>query len=796
MDQNLDAGSDKGPVEDLDVDSELQFLQKFKDLGLSIGDMENVLFTDIDRYKRMKLQLLKNTFHEEYGSPIPLTDVKNEIDMMERDLNDVPQPEGEDVELLLLGSPISEDPPVQEDMIDIGQPEPEIDETARQNADGSEPVFLEDEITDKISEEMGSEEVPAGNENYGLDRPSRRLKGSKPILIGAVAILIVILLIGSYSVFDMMDDGEDVKEDIEVEIILSDANPSAGELVFFSSSPTLDDMRYSWKILPDSFGTVDGTMISSELDVFFKETGRYDISLMVEHRNREYSSSTIIDVQSTEIELERENYQDITEYDVEGHLRLDRIDHIIDSTELKPYTVLDADFWTTENEPMKMEISGEQIDSMDGLGYVNKNVMRTVDQNLKISGYLETPNKVRSTTTGSTDLRQTTMIDLYTKDPTKMISDVDYDLTIQISSSYSYDYISSEKIHTYPSLMRTFSELRIEDISPERFIKLGDTGSTEWGSYTLDWETLYYDRVHDTNSLVLDLQLDRISMELLSIDDMEMKVWVGDGIGQMMKMVLNISSDRSIQTPYILDYSQTLSDITKGSTPLIFGDVQYQHDIIGDISERFPDVSDEYHSDWDILPRQGTLPSSIPSDFTAETAYDQFKDNPNYKAYLRAQSDPFGLFTNFSRVKGNQQWKFSIGDSSKDRCWNQTVFREAAPLGKTSRIDPVMVDRNDIGNILTYSAGEVAIKRLLSLIDPDSAQRIYGLSDIPDNRELDLDNFYIGTASDMDYPVIGLINPTLSERIQYGMFIASNDGTIEVGLDMKTGQLSYVRSSS
>ena len=220
------------------------------------------------------------------------------------------------------------------------------------------------------------------------------------------------------------------------------------------------------------------------------------------------------------------------------------------------------------------------------------------------------------------------------------------------------------------------------------------------------------------------------------------------------------------------------------------------HDIVKEISAVYPDLAVDLHSDWTMFPEYGTFFSSIPSDFTAQDAYAKFEENPNYKTYLRTQTDPFGLFTNFSTLKGNDQWKFSIGDDSNDRCWNQTVFREAAPLGKTSRIDPVMTDREGIGSILTYSGGEIALKRLLSKIEPDSAQNVYGLSSVPDSRQLDLDNFYIGTAADLDYPVIGLINPTLSERIQYGMFIASNDGSIEVGLDMKTGQLSYIRTSS
>jgi hypothetical protein len=466
---------------------------------------------------------------------------------------------------------------------------------------------------------------------------------------------------------------------------------------------------------------------------------------------------------------------------------------MVDSKELRVYSTLETDFWTSDSDPMVSTISQGTVDSADGLGNSYSHIQRITSENLRLSGYLETEAGYRSTITGSTSLDQISNIDIFNKRPTSLVSQVNYDISVQAFSGSNFKYVSSERIWTYPSLVEEFSELSIEDISEEREISIDDSGTTKWGSYQLEWEAVEYERIMDIVSLRLDLRADVSTMQRLSISELSLSVWIGDGIPQIMKMLMNISSERYVQTPYILDYLQEMIDRQDGDTSIIFGDIQYQHETPDKISDFYPEMEMEFHSDWEYVPKYGSLFCSIPQDFTAEDSINMFTDNANYRNFERTKTDPFALYTNFTYVLDKDQWRFSVGDSGEDRCWNQTVYRETTPPGLTSRIDPVMVTREDIGTILTYSGSEVAIKKLLSEVNKEGANAIFGVSTIPVDRSIDFQRFAIGTEADMDNPMLGFVNPTLGEKITYGLFIESLDGTIEIALDMTTGQLSYVK---
>ena len=534
-------------------------------------------------------------------------------------------------------------------------------------------------------------------------------------------------------------------------------------------------------------------MEERRISLFFEQPASYDITLIVTRGSLIGNTSSNIEVQPTDITLERERFQDSAEYNIEGHLRLDHIDRMVNSKDLMAYNTYDTDFWTTETNPMTTSISSSVVNSIDGLGNTYSHIKRSTTEVLKMSGYLETEAGYRSTITGSTSLDQISYVDIYTKRPTSLISDVNYDFSIQAFTGGNFKYVTSEKVWTYPSLDDSFAELSIEDISPERNITFGDSGSTLWGSYDLNWKAVNYDIIMGITSLKLDLSLDTQTMNRLSLLEMEMSIWIGDGVPQIMKMILNISSERNIQTPYVLDYSQEMSSYSEGDNVIIFGDIQYQHGSITKINEVYSDLDDQFHSNWEMVPIFGTMYSSIPEDFTAEDALEKFTDNPNYRNFVRTRSDPFALISNFTIKLDKDQWKFSIGDSGDDRCWNQTVIRETNTPGLTSRINPVMVTRDDIGEILTYSGGEVALKRILSSVNREGAIAIFGISSVPTEEKIDLERFSIGTMADMPHPIVGFVNPTLGEKIDYGMFVSSADGRIEAVLDMTSGQLSYVR---
>jgi len=789
----------------LDVARELDTIRRFSELGLPVEGMEDLLFTDIEEYKRKKMALIHQEIHlNEMEQGIVSDDIENKWQTQPEFPPQMgySQEEGAapiEEELILLETDLFDEEGITGS---AGS-----DENERKNEECVSEILLENEMEEPIPANDKEEDItPQPEENERGDMPEtdtknkiriekkrRNLKGNRKVLIIALTGMVIAILLGIYVLSLMIPPQDQNETKLEPSIIVSDINPFAGQLVNLTAEPNMDELTYRWTITPDYFEIEKGSVDEIHLSVFFTKDGVFNIDITVVNKGNSYSSNVLINVQNTPIILERERFGDISQYQVNGHFKMENIGSFSSSKELAAYSTLESDFWTTPSEPMETVIFSSPVTSTDGFSNSYQHIKRTITQDLKLSGTLRSYSGFISTLTGTTQLEQTTFMDLYTKRPTSFRSDVDYDLSVQAVAGSDFTYTSSETVWTYPSLNVPFSDLRVEDISTERNISQDDTGSTRWGSYALEWIAVEYDRIIDTPSIRLDLSLDTASRERLSIKEFKMSVWIGDSIPEIMRMVLNISSNDNLKNPYDLDYKQEILSYVKGNEPIIFGSLDNKHESIDTISELFQDVGSQFHSDWEYVPRTGTLFSSTPDDFTAEDAISSFEDDLNFKNYKRSRTDPFGLYSNFSRYLNRDQWFFSIGDKGEDRCWNQTVWRDTNPPGLTARIDPVMITREEIGSILTYSGGEVALKRLLSSINQEGAFAIFGVGSVEDSRQIDPSKFSIGTAADMSYPVPGLVDPTLGERIPYALFIESLDGKVQTAVDLTTGQLSFVR---
>lgn len=772
------------------LDDEYARLYEWSDIGIDISDLEILIESDRDRYDELKHRIMK--YQLEGMMPEDINSV-----IFQEISGIVPDLEGE--EPILIGSPLDNfDSEIDED-IDI-----DLDEIEGHNNVVEQIVDPARYDVDNVSDEAepfpdGIEIEPSIEEHKIKNENKRKNVRKRSLFIGA-GMVVVIMILTAGSIFYLLNmDTQESNGKMDPSFQISNEVPLEGTLLTLESKDVNLEFEHQWKINPDSYIIFDGEYNSNNLTLYFRRSGNYSIEHIIESGETKKSSIETLEVSPRTVRVNRESYGDTSSYRVNGKMTMENVENILDIPESIDFRNLEMDFKTAENNPQTISISSDPFYEKDGYGKSYEQIKRVSNERLHIIGSIMDKNGVKIPFSGTSELQQDSMIDLYLKKPVK--SSIHHESSIVIAfSPISKTYDLAEDYEMYPILSRDYQELRVEDISDDRTFNVGDEGVTIWGSYSFEWEAVNVDLFNGIPCMNLSLTLDPYTRERLDIDTFIMNLWVAQSYPVALRTEMYVSSQEDAYNAYTLDYIQNLVEFESGDDPIIYGTVESSHAEITDIIQIWPDLSLQFHDDFKYAPRQGNLTSSIPHGFDAETAISEFEDSTLFKNFVRNLDDPYCLVTNIT--KGHEGldkylWKFTISEEDQTWGFNQTVVQDSSlSAGSQVRIKMIPVSKSDLSEILTYSGAEESLKRIMGEIDDDVLRDLYGVPEPGSSHSIDLEDHSLMTVAARPYPSIGMINPSIIESIPYCMVIKSLDNTFEMGLDMCSGQVCYLHYKS
>ena len=788
---------DKQVTDEAAIDHEMDRLLEWESEGINTYILRYLFENDWDAYQKAKIEVMKKQLEGEL--PERINDHLIEL------FGDI---EEEGAGPLLLGRPLKDIEEEMEEMEDISPPfqeaeEETFDQTDELSVKEKTDFIPQKKISDSSNVEIDFEkeedkidyQVPKeGNTNTTIGRKFSLTK-KHYFFLSIIAVAVVAILIATY--FFIPQDNKNGEDELDPYFDISDNYPIEGSRVKLESRQFGKGIQHSWSINPSYYQIIEGRLNSINMTVAFTRSGNYSIMHTLERGEETVDEIRSLEVDKRTIRVGRERYGDMLDYDVEGTLIIEDFEAYMDLPDSSKYETAELEFNTRSGKPQTIKISENPVEEYNGFSGYNQLVQRISEQELVITGSVKDWQGTSIPFSGETQMTQRSLVDIYYKRPVR--SDIEHysDITISINPTPK-NYEMSETVKVFPRRDRDFESIRIEDISENRIFVLDQSGEIEWGSTILEWNAGSVEIINDLPCINLSLQMSEGEMEKFDIDEFVMNIWIADSYSATVRTHISMSTSSESPNEYTLEYDQKLSSFSKGNDVIIYGTAESRHDPISDISQVDSRFGYQYDSQFEYVPDYGNMSSSIPSDFTAQNAISSFEEKPGFQNFIRGLNDPYGLKSNFTISKdGKNQWTFTISEDSERYGWNQTV-REGSQfeLGAVSQIATVSLSKSDIGAVLTYSASETALKILLKDIDPDMANTLYGVNSPGDSHKLDLSRFSINTDAERPFPSVGMVNPTIIEPIPYGFVLESKDNSIDICVDMQSGQICYVYRGS
>ncbi|MDG6224402.1 MAG: hypothetical protein QCI82_02695 [Candidatus Thermoplasmatota archaeon] len=731
---------------------EIKKIEKWKDEGFDTSKLERLLFEDMEEYNKEKIRTLSRsleTSHFDNNTKIENVTTPNYI--LEKDVITNSSTDGQ----------ISTDNP---------------------------PL---------LDKDMASNDKTTSNGRSG-DKKIIKYHGKKAkgVMIIIFSISCVLLLLASGYYFLIMKNN-DKNEDLDAFFKISDLHPISGSIVELSS--VMKDVRtsHTWTISPKDLIIIKGDVDEPYLEIFFTSSGTYTIIHEVKIEELSKTHTEDIKVEPLSLRIDRESIEDRSKYHIIGDMRISNVRSIIDMPEASSFKNLEMEFWSEESKPTLSTLSFSDGTFKDGFAQTYSTIIRNTEQYLSLSGTIEKYDRSKIPFTGIMETTDKTDIDLYYRSASRIRLDNHIFIDVQLQPGSSKKYSLRENFVIYPGLSQGSYDLKLDDITNDRYLSEGEMGNLLWGSSLINWKAEEVLRFHGRPCINVSLWMDKSTLDSNDLDAFSMNVYLSDGSPVSLRTIYHIKTKDDIKNPYIFNLDQVLVDIEKGTNPVIYGNIDDQHLKIINILQTKQEYITHFHDNWTYVPVYGTLISSIPSDFDAEIAVEEFSSKQTFLNFVSGLKEPYSVYSNYSEMTGAKVWKFSISEPNNQWAWNQTVIKDnPVSTGFKSRIEPVSVRLDDIRSILTISASESLFKDLIGELNPSFSRSIYGVPQPEENNFMDMTNWAITFVSDNSYPGFGTMNHGSFMKTPYSVIISSRDGRFEAALDMNTGQLCYLISRS
>jgi hypothetical protein len=367
----------------------------------------------------------------------------------------------------------------------------------------------------------------------------------------------------------------------------------------------------------------------------------------------------------------------------------------------------------------------------------------------------------------------------------------------------------------FPSLANVDEDkTQLDDVYREKTIKKGDSGTLVKGGIHFNWTVAKQEKIGKYECLMIEYKIDEdelikaidesYDVDLANagtVDAAYLKIWVANGVSLDVKrqVYIQVHDDSS---EFKLDYTIQMERYNKGNKAINEEDVDApaKHQLA-------------VRESWNDFPAHGDAHnSSIPADFTLQTAYDEGENsNPDFADYIQDHPEEYVVYAKYNESNDIGGWNFTFStDKTSRRGFVMNVTRHSGTYISNdygerllTSVDPTLAvsktREQQQDEMISFASAEQIFK---------SNDRVYDTAFNSNQDRVNFQDYSLGVRTDLAYPGIDITSLNFDvENSPYAYFIQSENGAKEdssggdtifngesfvVGVDAYTGQFLYV----